>query len=387
VRVAMMAWETLHSLHVGGLGVHVTELAAALSRKGHEVHVFTRCTQGRLPYEFIDGVHYHRCAFQLHPDFVTEINHMCDSLVNHLWATEDYIGPFDLVHAHDWMTSNAAVWAKQGRGKRAVVTFHSTEFGRCGNQYHDGNSSRIRDHERHGTYCADRVIAVSHALKRELMQMYQVPDWKTHVVYNGVSCHNYDGFIDCAAVKARYGIGPMDPTVLFAGRLTYQKGPDILLEAIPTILHGWGHAKFVFVGDGDMRAGLEHRAWELGIQHATRFLGYRNGGELRDLFRACDIVCVPSRNEPFGIVILEAWAAGKPVVATARGGPAEFVWHEVNGLRVYDNPQSVVWGLQRLMSDWGYCRWLGHNGRIAVESVFNWDVVADRVLEVYSQAF
>ena len=63
------------------------------------------------------------------------------------------------------------------------------------------------------------------------------------------------------------------------------------------------------------------------------------------MFKACDVVCVPSRNEPFGIIVLEAWAASKPVVASQNGGPGEFVWHNVNGLKVYPTVDSVGWGL------------------------------------------
>ncbi len=107
--------------------------------------------------------------------------------------------------------------------------------------------------------------------------------------------------------------------------MAYQKGPDLLVEAIPFVLNYYPNAKFIYVGDGDLRFSVESRAWALGINHATRFLGYRSGQELINLFKASDVVCVPSRNEPFGIVILEAWSAGKPVVASRNGGPSEFV--------------------------------------------------------------
>jgi glycosyltransferase involved in cell wall biosynthesis len=95
------------------------------------------------------------------------------------------------------------------------------------------------------------------------------------------------------------------------------------------------------------------------------------------------VVCVPSRNEPFGIVLLEAWSAGKPVVATNSGGPAEFVWHEVNGLKVYPNPNSIAWGLGTLFTNFEWARWMGRNGRVAVESAFSWERIADQVLGVY----
>ena len=383
MRIAMLSWESLHSIAVGGVGVHVTELAAALERKGHEVHVFTRMGHGQCHYARIDGVHYHRCPFDLHSNFVDEINNMCRSFVHHVFQTEDHIGAFEIIHAHDWLSSNAMIWMKQGRGRKSVVTLHSTEYGRCGNHFWNGQSVRVREQERAATYWADHVIAVSNHLRDEIMWMYEVPHWKVSTIYNGVSVRNYDGGIDPWEVKRGYHMGPMDPTVLFSGRMVYQKGPDLLVEAIPAILKFYPNAKFVFAGDGEMRGQAEHRARQLGVAHSTRFLGFQANGSLTNLYKACDVVCVPSRNEPFGIVLLEAWSAGKPVVATNCGGPAEFVWHEVNGLKVYPDPNSIAWGLGTLFTNFEWARWMGHNGRIAVETAFSWDTIADQALGLY----
>jgi glycosyltransferase involved in cell wall biosynthesis len=385
MKIALFSWETLHSISVGGVGNHVTELAATLERKGHEVHVFTRIGSGQQQYEVIHGVHYHRCPFKLHRNFIEEINEMCRSFVHHFFQTEDHIGSFDIVHAHDWLVSNAALWIKSGRQKKAVLTIHSTEYGRCGNNFYGGQSAVIRDYERHGTHCADQVIAVSLTLKNEIMWMYNVPDSKIDVIYNGVNVHNFDGEIDQGEIKKRYGIGPLDPMILFVGRLVHQKGPDILMEAIPYILRYHSNAKFVYAGDGEMRAGLQHRAHSLGVSQAVRFLGFKSGQELKDLFKACDLVCVPSRNEPFGIVILEAWSASKPVVTTKNGGPAEFVWHDVTGLHINDYPGSVAWGIGSLLSEMDHARWMGRNGRIAAETAFAWETIADSVLKVYQK--
>jgi glycosyltransferase involved in cell wall biosynthesis len=383
MRIAMLSWESLHSIPVGGVGAHVTELAAALDRKGHEVHVFTRMGWGQSQYQRIDGVHYHRCPFALHSDFVEEVNNMCRSFVHYFFQTEDYIGRFDVIHAHDWLAGNAMIWIKQGRGRKSVFTIHSTEYGRSGNHFWNGHSARIRYQERAAAYWADRVIAVSQTLKREVMWMYEVPEWKISAVYNGVNIHHFDGWLEPAWVKSRYAIGPTDPTVLFVGRMAYQKGPDLLVEAIPAILRYYPRAKFVFAGDGEMRGSVERRAHELGVAHATRFLGSKNGHELPELYKSCDAVCVPSRNEPFGIVVLEAWSAGKPVIASMNGGPNEYVWHEVNGLKVYPNPNSLAWGIGTLFTNFEWARWMGRNGRIAVESAFTWDAIADQVCSTY----
>jgi glycosyltransferase involved in cell wall biosynthesis len=379
----MLSWESLHSISVGGISQHVTELAAALERAGHDVHVFTRQAPGQRHYDWIDGVHYHRCSYAGHPDFVDDVNNMCRAFVERLFIIEDMGVPFDVVHAHDWLAANAMIWIKQGRGRKSVLTIHATEYARCGNAFPPGRSQRIRDQERAGTYWADKVICVSNTTKNEIMWMYEVPDYKVAVVYNGVSPNRFYREVDVEATRRRFDIGPMDPTILFCGRLEWQKGPDLLVEAIPRVLRFYGNAKFVFAGDGGMRPGVERRAWQIGAGHATRFLGYRNGEEIVSLFKLSDGVCVPSRNEPFGITILEAWCAGKPVLATHNGGPSEYVRHDFNGLMIHPAPDSIAWGVGTLFANFDRARWMGENGRREVEERFAWDVIAAQTLGVY----
>ena len=386
MRIAFLAWESLHSIALGGVAVHVTELAAALQRKSHEVHVFTRMRwPGDWHHDVIQGVHYHRVPYAGSSDFVDDVNNMCRAFVTAVFNTEDYMGAhFDVVHAHDWLASNAMVWVKQGKGRKGILTMHSTEYGRSGNNFYGGRSRRIMDHERHGTYCADRVITVSNALKGEISWIYNLPDQKTSVIYNGISCEQFNGFIDPGPVKTRYGIGAMDPTALFVGRMTSQKGPDLLVEAIPYVLKFHPSAKFILTGDGDMRRQVEHRAQQLGVHHACRFYGVFPRQEIIDIYKSVDCVVVPSRNEPFGIVVLEGWAAGKPVIGTMNGGPSEMIWHDVTGYKIWPNPDSIAWGIGTLFGNFEHGRWMGANGRKAAETTFSWDTIAEKTIGVYN---
>jgi glycosyltransferase involved in cell wall biosynthesis len=387
MRIAMLSWESLHSVRAGGVAVHVTELAAALQRHGHDVHVITRRAPGQDNYAYVDDVHYHMVDMSDGSDFVHEVHNMNEGMIDRFLHLTDFVGGFDIVHGHDWLTCEAMVQIKERWGLRGVLTMHSTEFGRNGNVWHDeGEPRRKSELERYGTYCANAVIAVSFHLRDELMHLYQCPDWKAHVVYNGVNYHEFDGFVDPGEVKQRYGVGPLNPMVLFVGRATLQKGPDLLLEAVPKVLATHPEAQFVLAAAGEMVPHLQYRAGELGVQEAVRFVGQVPRGEFVNLMRACDIVAVPSRNEPFGIVVLEGWAAGKPVVVTDRGGPDEFVDHDGNGLKVYAEPESIAWGLGSLMADWDHARWLGENGRKTVEARFGWDLIADYTLGVYEHA-
>jgi len=383
MRIGMLTWESLHSIAVGGVAAHVSELARALANEGHDVHVFTRRGPGQPADQVVDGATYHRCSFWLSPDFVWETDDMCRSFIDRVLAVESEAGEFDILHGHDWLTAMSLAWTKNGDARRYIFTFHSTEYGRCGNQHWEGRSRAIRDREWWGAYTAHRVIAVSGRLKDEIQQIYRVPADKIQVVYNGVDVHRFDLPVDVGSVKERYGLGRMDPTVLFCGRMVWQKGPDILLEAIPPLLGHHPRAKCLFVGDGEMRWGLEQRARALGIRDAARFLGHRSGRELAELFKIADVVCVPSRNEPFGIVILEAWSAEKPVVATHNGGPGEFVRHGTDGLLVHDSPDSVGWGLGTMFLDFEKARWMGRNGRAAAEERFDWRTIGRQVANVY----
>ncbi len=382
----MLSWESMHSIAVGGLAPHITELSAAMARLGHEVHIFTRVGPNQRGYDFIDGVHYHRCPFQYHDDFLTYTDRMCDSFVWHLSEAEQFLGGrFDIIHGHDWLSCRALRQIKNEWRRPVVFTVHSTEYGRCGNSLWDDPMSRhIRDLEWEGTFLADRVICVSKTLTSEVQEQYRVPPAKLFSIYNGVDVFKYDTHVDIPAVRRKHSVGADDPWVLFAGRITWQKGPDLLLEAVPHVLAEHPKTKIVFAGEGDMRPRLQDRAARLGLQDSIRFLGHRSSGELVGLFKSSDLVCVPSRNEPFGIVILEAWSAAKPVVATRIGGPAEFVKDHHTGVTVEAEVIPISDAISAALNDKEQMREMGRNGRIEAESKFTWDHAAAGTQIVYS---
>jgi len=386
MRVAMFSSESLHSISSGGLGVHVTELAAGLERRGHEIHVITRRTEGQHDYDHIDGVHYHRIDHGMSENFVECMDFMCKAMAHKFHEITSLVGNFELVQAHDWLTANAMKYVMDGFDTRGVLTMHSTEYGRDGNVFFDGFARWIRDAEAAGCHNATLIIAVSHFLADELRRIYQVPEGKIHVVHNGVSYHAFDGQVDPAEVKGRYGIGPMVPTVFAPGRMTLQKGMDMLVEAVPMVLASYPETKFVISGTGPERDHVVRKAHEIGVAGSIVFLETLPRWQYIDLMRAADIVVVPSRNEPFGIVALEAWSAGKPVVATLAGGPREFTWHDVNGFLVDTDPGGLAHGIGSLLADHDHCRALGANGRKAVEEEYNWDKVAEYTEGVFNAA-
>jgi glycosyltransferase involved in cell wall biosynthesis len=132
-----------------------------------------------------------------------------------------------------------------------VLIFHSTEWGRNGNLY--GNwweAKEISHREWLGGYECSAVITISTILKDEIQQIYQIPDYKFWEIPNGINVGKITGKIDLGTVKRHYGIHPCLPVVLFTGRMAYQKGPDLLIEAAERVLKK-NNAQFVIIGEGD----------------------------------------------------------------------------------------------------------------------------------------
>lgn len=368
---------------MGGLALAVTGMAKALARKGHEVHLFTRMGQGQGEYEQIDSVHYHRCGFHPGDNLLEYAWNMGQAMVERFSKVERSVGEFDIVHGHDWHVVDA-LNELRNRGYPVILSYHSTEYGRAGNIIGDWwEFKKISEKEWFGGYIASRVTAVSGALRDELIWLYQIPSEKIDIVPNGIYPEKYHRKIDPGRVKERYGIHPLAPMILFVGRLDHQKGPDLLVEAIPHVLrHRWD-ARFTILGNGEMRGHLERRVQDLGVSHAVRFLGTVPYWVYLDALNACDIVCIPSRNEPFGIVLLEAWAAEKAVVATDVGGLRENIENFVDGIKVFPYPESIAWGINYIIDDPYGVRWIGANGRKKAEEKFSWESAAEKLLRTY----
>lgn len=385
LRIGIFSWESLHSIRIGGLAEAVTNLSKALAGEGNEVHLFTRIGDNQSEYELINGVHVHRCAFPVSNDILELAHNMCKSMVGRFHYIREEYGEFDIVHGHDWVTVDALHELKN-EGYSTALTYHSTEYGRNGGVFGDWwEFDKISGKEWYGGYISDRITAVSTPLRNELMWLYNIPDWKIDVIPNGGEIGIYNREVDPGRVKERYNIHPLAPVILFVGRLEYQKGPDLLVKAIPHILENRFDAKFIICGKGGMRGYLEDLVNNLGISDSVRILGYIPDDELIDLLNACDMVCIPSRNEPFGLVLYEAWDAEKAVVATNVGGLDENIDNFENGIKVYPYPESIAWGINYIIDDPEGVREIGRKGKEKLKNS-TWPIIARQYEEkVYSK--
>jgi len=382
LRIAMFSWESLYSIKVGGLAPHVSELAEALALRGDEVHIYTR-NRDMPPYEIVNGVHYHRVNHSLNGDLVQQMDSMCDAMYYTFIDSVTEFGSFDIVHVHDWHPVNVVTRIKEDLGIPFVITYHSTEWGRNGNVH--GNwweAMEISHREWRGGYESARVIVTSEALKAEIQHLYQIPDYKMDIIPNGLYENHMRMEVDSGKVKSGYGIHPCAPVVLFVGRMNYQKGPDLLVQAIPRVLKNRWDIQFVLIGEGEMRPVCEDLAASLGVSDSCHFLGYASDDVKKEWVNACNIMCVPSRNEPFGIVLLEAWDASKNIVAT---DAVELVDNFRTGITVYKNPESIAWGINHVLDNYDDGE-LGKAGREQLREKYNWDSIAGKTVKTYMDA-
>jgi len=371
-KIAYFCWESLYTDRVGGLANAATYLAQELAKK-NEVHFFTR---GDGDFTF-GGVHYHTVR-PYGNNIVEYCRNMSNMMVERFHALD--VPRFDILHFHDWHVTETLHLLQD---RNTVFTYHSTEYGRNGNQhgswweYHE-----ISGKEWYAGLIAKRITTVSGVLREEVMQLYNVPDWKIRVFPNGVVPEQFDVSLDQGVVKQEMGIHPFAPTVLFIGRMVVQKGPDLLLNALPIVKDRFWGVQAIMAGDGGMRPWLQERSAALGLP--IRFPGYISDTKYVRLLAAADIVVIPSRNEPFGIVLPEAWSAGKPVVACDVGGLHENIEQYHDGIRTQVSADSIASGICEALDNMERSHRWGRSGRAKVYREFQWNGIANRLDAMYA---
>jgi glycogen synthase len=327
MRVLLISWEYPPVIE-GGLARHVRKLSEHLVRDGVEVHVLTR-GGGRLPVEEErHGVIVHRVREPQFPKdasafvrWVKDMNAHMGELADELCTAID----FALVHSHDWLVAGAAELVARRFERPWLTTVHATEWGRHQGWVRNHPQSHIHAAERSMVRSADAVIACSRYMRSHVASVFGVAPSRITVIPNGIDPRDLEPVVpDLPGLRARYA-RPEERLVLLVGRLVYEKGFHLALDALAPVIDGLGNVRFVVAGTGTAETELKRQARRLGLSRHGCFLGWVGDDMLHSLYRVADLCIVPSIYEPFGLVALEAMASGCLCVVADTGGLREVV--------------------------------------------------------------
>ncbi|WBB79022.1 D-inositol-3-phosphate glycosyltransferase [Micromonospora sp. WMMD882] len=390
----------------GGMNVYVVEVARRLAEANVEVEIFTRATSGDLPpvVEMAPGVQVrHVTSGPLGGLTKEELpGQLCAFTAGVLRAEAAHPpGWYDLIHSHYWLSGQVGWLAKERWGVPLVHTAHTLAKVKNA-QLAIGDRPEPKARligEEQVVAEADRLVANTRVEARDLVGRYDADPDRVTVVEPGVDLDRFrplpgDPTAVRHAARRRLGLPSTGYVVAFVGRIQPLKAPDVLVRAIAALRRrdpALADEVTVVIVGGPSGSGLERPtalielAASLGVADRVRFLPPQTGGNLPALYRAADLVAVPSHNESFGLVALEAQACGTPVVAAAVGGLVTAVRDQVSGVLV-DGHDPTDWAdtLRRLLPDRPRRAALA---RAAVRHAaqFSWDRTVSGLLAVYEE--
>jgi glycosyltransferase involved in cell wall biosynthesis len=385
MKILVLAWEFPPRI-VGGIARHVAELYPELVQCGHSIHLVT-VEFGQAPaYEVVEGIHVHRVEVPSHPDFFQWVTAMNNSMGWHGGKLLQEEGPFDLIHAHDWLVGDAAIALKHLFKLPLAVTIHATEYGRC-HGIHNDPQRYIHAKEKHLAHEAWRLIVCTNYMRQEVERALSVPLDKIDVVYNGIRAEKkrHPPDFDARAFRRRFAEDD-EKVVYYVGRMTHEKGVTCLLNAMPKVVATSPQPVKVMIIGGGSTDHLKRQAWDLGIWDRCFFTGFMSDSDLDKFQTVADCAVFPSLYEPFGIVALESFAARVPVVVSDTGGLPEVVRHGKTGIVTWtNNSDSLAWGIMQILKNPAFGRWLTENAYRDLGERFHWGKLARQTEAVYSQ--
>jgi glycogen(starch) synthase len=384
----MVSWE-YPPLVVGGLGRHVEALARQLVAEGHDVRVLTRGDQPEARRDTLDGVRVTRAAVDpLAIDFTVETLLAWAQASEHalLRAALPMLHRWrpDVVHAHDWLVAQSSITLAEATGAPLVATLHATEAGRHQGWLPQPLNRAIHSVERWLAQRASEVITCSTSMRDEVTRLFERE--RVTVVPNGIDALRWrPSAREVAAVRDRYcGEGPL---VVYAGRLVHEKGVQTLLSGVRELRATHPGLRLVVAGTGVHEPVLHAQARRLRIMRSIDWLGFVDEPALPGLFGAADVVVVPSFYEPFGIVALEAAAAGAPLVVAETGGLADLAAAGVAAASFpAGNVDELIAAIGKVLVDPAAARRVAGRAARAVARDYTWPAVARRTIGVYEQA-
>ncbi|MCC6013102.1 MAG: glycosyltransferase family 4 protein [Candidatus Verstraetearchaeota archaeon] len=377
MKVLMLSWEYPPHI-VGGLGKHVYYLSKTLAFKNIDITVITYTDGTSKSEEFINNVRVIRVnPYSLrYPDFISWIYGMNLLMVEKALKLRN----FDIIHAHDWLTALAGINIKYIMRKPLIATIHSTELGRRRGYLSNDYERHIHEIEWILTYEAWRIICCSDYMVSEVNKFFQCPLNKIVRIYNGVDPNS---LVPSSNVNRKNYAEDYEKIVLFVGRLVYEKGPHLLVEAANILKRN--DIKFLFIGEGTMKPYLLELGKKLGISEKLYFLGHVPDDVLYAIYKMASVAVFPSLYEPFGIVALEAMALGTPVIVSAVGGLNEIVINEYNGIKVTPgSAYELAKAIEKIIDNPSLSKRLIENAKNFVKN-FTWEKAAEETIKLYEE--
>lgn len=385
----------------GGMNVYVTEVARRLADRGIEVDIFTRATDSQLPplVPLAPGVNVrHIVAGPFGGLAKDELPGQLCVFAREVLRTEAQfdLGHYDAVHSHYWLSGQVGALARDRWSVPLVHTMHT--MAKVKNDLlADGDvpepHARVIGEEQ-VVAAADMLIANTVDEAKDLINSYDADPCRVEVVHPGVDLGAFRP-TSMAAARARLGLRQDAEVLVFVGRIQPLKAPDVMLRAAAELIArdpALRSRLVVAVVGGPSGSGLEHPtaladlAGSLGISDVVRFVPPVRRDELVDWYAAATLVCVPSYNESFGLVAVEAQAVGTPVVAAAVGGLTTAVDDGRSGFLVDGHDPVDYARVFARVIEAPALRAALSVGAVAQAAGFSWERTADATLGVYRRA-
>ncbi|MFC0270002.1 glycosyltransferase family 4 protein [Metabacillus herbersteinensis] len=383
LRILMLTTEYPPNI-IGGLGRHVGDLSISLQELGHEVTVITLSTTQSESYEEVDGVRVYRVV-----PIQTTFSNLIEWNLNVNFRfiqffQENFEDSFDIIHAHDWLTSLAGIGLKRKYCLPLIATIHATEKGRNQNNVGDASLTIVQMYEKQLVEAANKIIVCSHFMKEVLMEEFRPPLEKLAIIPNGVNELNFKNAQ--SKNKMRKKFPSLDKPFIFSlGRLVTEKGFQYLLRSMPGIMDVFPTIQLVIAGEGPELKNLQQMAKKLHIQNSTTFVGFVNDLERNALLQACTLTVVPSTYEPFGIVALESMISKKPTVVSRTGGLKEIITKDTGVLFKPGDEKELAQCIISLLKNVVRTQEFAEQGYKTAKSSFNWRPIAKSTSKIYEK--
>lgn len=336
----MLGWE-LPPHNSGGLGVACYHMSKALAQQGATIDFVLPYTAAHPGVDFMN-VHnatalrpeerIHMGSYDSAGVFEKHLSEADTGELRTMRAVQRHYTEFvenlvtrlkpDVIHAHDWLTMEAGVRAKELIGAPLVVHVHATEFDRSGEQY--GNPI-VHEIEQQALLMADRIIAVSNITKAIIVQRYGIPAEIIEVVHNAIDLDSFGEYeYDSRDYRYIEALKHEGHTVIATlTRFTVQKGLTHFLKAAARASEKYDRFVFLLAGDGEQRDELIQLAADLGIADKVYFTGFVRGKQWRDVYSVADVFVMSSVSEPFGLTALEAAHHESALLISKQSGVGE----------------------------------------------------------------